>query len=181
MAEALSRANDLLVQRGYGAVSVEAPATGAAAGTPEPMRGVDADTGVASDRDDEGDLAAFVQLSPEAFAACGEDANRTAPAPVPAPADDNVFDEEGAKVEMEQEQEATAAAAAAAAAATGSTGGAVSPSPKPKKDEAGSPSAGGKRDRSPAKAGQSTPSAGRGLPSPKHDLSGISKIQLGTE
>ena len=104
-------------------------------------------------------------------------------APAPAPADDNVFDEEGAKVEMEQEQEATAAAAAAAAAAaTGSTGGAVSPSPKPKKDEAGSPSAGGKRDRSPAKAGQSTPSAGRGLPSPKiYDLSGISKIQLGTE
>ena len=41
MAEALGRANDLLVERGCGAVIVKAPATGAAAGTPEPMRGVD--------------------------------------------------------------------------------------------------------------------------------------------
>ena len=92
------------------------------------------------------------------------------------PADDEVLDEEG--VEVGQEQEATAAAAAAA---TGSTGGAVSPSPEPKKDEAGSPSGGGKRNRSPRKAGQSTPSDGRGKPSPKVDLSDISKMQLGTD
>ena len=63
---------------------------------------------------------------------------------------------------MEMEQEAAeAAAAAAAAAASGSTGGAC-----------GSSTAGGKRDRSPTKEGQPTPSAGRGDPSPKN-LDGV--------
>ena len=71
---------------------------------------------------------------------------------------------------MEREQEASAAAAAAAAAASGSTGGAC-----------GSPPAGGKRGRSPTKVGQSTPSDGRGNPSPKPDLSGLAKMQLSTE
>ena len=100
------------------------PAQLRAAGTPEPVRGVDADTGVTSGHDDEDDVAAFLS-SPEAFAACDEaekqamgdngTAPALAPAPVPPPpADDEVLDEEGA--------------AAAAAAATGSTGGAVSPS-----------------------------------------------------
>ena len=70
---------------------------------------------------------------------------------------------------MEREQEAASAAAAAAAAAFGSTGGVC-----------GSPAAGGsaKRDRSPTKE---TPSAGRGNPSPKPDLSGLAKMQLSTE
>jgi hypothetical protein len=177
--QALGRANEMLVERGEGAVAVEAPATGAAAGTPEPMRGVGAGAGVAGGHDEDEDDA-ILMSSPEVFALCDEAERQAAAAaaekqaapaqPPPPPADDEVFDEVGEEVEREQEAASAAAAAAAAAAASGSTGGVC-----------GSPPAGGKRGRSPTKAGQPTPSDGRGNPSPKPDLSGLAKMQLSTE
>ena len=155
-------------------------ATGAAAGTPEPMRGVGAGAGVAGGHDEDVDYAilmssqevldlcdeaerqaAAAAAEKQAAAAAAEEQAAPAPPP-PPPADDEVFDEVGEEVEREQE-------AAAATAAVGSTGGAC-----------GSPPAGGsaKRDRSPTKE---TPSDGRGNPSPKPDLSGLAKMQLSTE